>query len=234
MKRVVPLVLVSAVAGLAIGSPRNALADGGPAPSSASASQVKLPDGPASVRGLGSDAEIGVFSGQVQYSVPFALPTGWAGFGPSLGLGYSGELGNGPVGVGWSLSHAAIRRSTREGVPTFTDADQLELVGLGGGGRLIEIAPDEYRVEGQGNALRVLRQGWRFEVTDSDGTVFYMGLTSASRQQDDQGNIFAWLPELSVHRAGDSTVSSTWSSCVGGRNGATTFCSRTSSGTTRS
>lgn len=193
---------VLALASVAVGAGL-ARADG-PSPSAATASTVSLPDGPGSVRGLGSDAEIGVFSGEVQYDVPFSLPNGWGGFAPQLGLGYSGELGNGVVGVGWMLSHAAIRRSTREGVPSFTDDDTFEIVGFGQSGRLVPIGPDEFRIEGQGNAFRVIRNGRRFEVTDSDGSTYYMGLTSDSREQDDQGRIFAWLPEVVTHRSGES------------------------------
>jgi hypothetical protein len=92
-----------------------ARAAGGPAPGAASASTVKLPDGPGSVAGLGGDAEVSVFSAQVGYGVPFELPAAPGGFGPSVSLSYAGELGNGPVGVGWSLFAAppatACRRS---------------------------------------------------------------------------------------------------------------------------
>jgi RHS repeat-associated protein len=169
-----------------------------PAPESASAAHVKLPDGPASVRGLGGDVEVGIFSGQVSYGVGFDLPAGRAGLTPSLGISYSGELGNGPVGVGWGLSHPAIRRSTRHGVPAFTAADELEL----DGSRLVSIGGDQYRVEGAGNGSRIVGENNRFVVTDSDGVRTYFGLTAASRQQDSSGRTFAWLPELTVHPSG--------------------------------
>jgi hypothetical protein len=111
-------VTAALVAAAAAAGPAHAA--GGPAPGAASASTVKLPDGPGSVAGLGGEAEVGVFSAQVGYGVPFELPAAPGGFGPSVSLSYAGELGNGPVGVGWSLSVAAIRRSTRDGVPSFT------------------------------------------------------------------------------------------------------------------
>jgi RHS repeat-associated protein len=161
-----------------------------------------LPDGPGSVRGLADDASIGVFSGQVAYSVPIELPESRGGFGPSLSLTYAGELGNGPLGVGWSLGHASIRRSTRHGVPSFSSADELELSGLGGGGRLVRVAPNEYRVEGQGNALRVVQEGTRFVVTDADGTRYFFGLTAMARQEKSPGQIYAWHPEVIAHRSG--------------------------------
>jgi RHS repeat-associated protein len=181
-------------------------AAGGPAPTAATATKAVMPDAPGSVRGLGDDATVKVFSGQVSYSVPMELPVGRGGFGPSLSLSYSGELGSGPVGVGWSIGLAAIRRSTRHGVPSFTSADELELSGLGEGGRLIAIGGGQYRVEGQGNALRVVGENSRFVVTDSDGTIYYFGLTEASRQEGGAGRIAAWYPELVVHRSGESLL----------------------------
>lgn len=184
-----------------------ARADGGPAPSAASAAKVKLPDSPGSVRGLGSDADVSSFSGQVSYGVPFDLPSGRAGFGPALGLSYSGELGNGPVGVGWQLAAPVIRRSVRHGVPSYTDADELEMVGIGGGRLvLVEDGPyrGEYRVEGAGNAWRVQRDGARFVATDSDGTRYFFGLTAASRQDDGAGRVAAWHLELAAHRSGEA------------------------------
>jgi hypothetical protein len=41
-------------------------------------------------------------------------------------------------------------------------------------------------------------------VTDSDGTRYFFGLTSASRLEDGPGRVFAWYPELIAHRSGDS------------------------------
>ncbi len=133
---------------------------------------LKLPDGPGSVQGLADSVSIGMFSGQVEYSVPIAVPA-TGGLAPSLALDYSGALGNGPIGVGWALRVPAIRRSLRQGVPTYTDADELVLEGLSAGGRLV-LVPDgiyagEYRVEGMGNSYRVLWRNHYFEVKDSDG-----------------------------------------------------------------
>src|SRR5262245_3315203 len=83
---------------------------------SASASVLSLPDGPGSVSGLARAAELDVFSGQVQYSVPIRTP-GAGGQSPSVALSYSGALGNGPLGIGWALASPAIRRTLRDGVP---------------------------------------------------------------------------------------------------------------------
>src|SRR3954454_6100953 len=98
-----------------------------PSPGAVTAQTLHLPDKPGSIKGLADPATISTFSGQVSYSIPIVLPAGRAGFGPSLTLAYSGDLGNGPVGVGWNLGAIGIRRALREGVPTYSDTDQLEL-----------------------------------------------------------------------------------------------------------
>jgi YD repeat-containing protein len=187
-----------------VAAPERAAALQGPAPGAASANKLKLPDGPASVHGLGDKASTNLFSGQVSYSVPIDLPKGPAGFGPQLALTYSGDLGNGPVGIGWTLPGIEVRRSTRHGVPAYDETDELELVGLGGGGRLIKdpvAGQGRYWVEGKGLSFRVLRRETSFEITDSSGTHYFLG-TSAEGRQADGERVAAWFVQRAVNIAG--------------------------------
>lgn len=172
----------------------------GPGPSAATAGVLTLPDGPGSVAGLGTEAEANVFSGQVSYGVPFGLPPGPAGFGPELGLSYSGELGNGVVGVGWTLSTPLVRRTTREGVPGYDGDDEVELLGPVSGRLLGEGA--RYWVEGAGRSVRVERIGERWTVTDSSGIRYVFGLSEASRVVAADGRVAAWLLEAVFHPTG--------------------------------
>ncbi|HSS00287.1 MAG TPA: FG-GAP-like repeat-containing protein [Kofleriaceae bacterium] len=147
-----------------------------------SAQTVKLPGSPGSVRGLAENATVSGYTGQVQYQVPVELPSGPGGLSPSLSLGYDGGLGNGPLGVGWALSQAGIRRSLRLGVPSYDARDELELIGLGGGGQLVALANGEYRVEGLGNGTSGRAVDGGFELVDADGRVRRFGTTAAGRK----------------------------------------------------
>ncbi|MBI4508523.1 MAG: VCBS repeat-containing protein, partial [Deltaproteobacteria bacterium] len=189
------------ITALGLSLPAPAWAVGKPAAGSVSAQTVKLPDGPGSVAGLSDKASVSVFSGQVGYTVPIDLPAASAGLAPSLGLAYSGELGNGPIGIGWSMNSARVQRSLRQGVPTYTDADELELVGIEGAGRLVKVAPGLYHVEGQGRSIKVQWNGAWFQVTDSNGLNYYLGLFESSRQLDGV-RVAAWHVTKVVDLAG--------------------------------
>src|SRR6185369_15565036 len=134
--------------------PRAANALQGPSPGAASASTIKLPDGPGSVRGLADPATVNVYTGQVGYEIPIDVPAGRAGLAPHLGLRYSGTLGNGPIGIGWTFDMPMVRRTERHGVPSYDANDELELSGIGDGGRLVRdpdrTNPQQYWVEGKG------------------------------------------------------------------------------------
>lgn len=171
-----------------------------PAPGSVTANTLILPSGPGSVRGLPSDPSVDPFSGQVRYEVPIETPA----FGPSarIALRYSGDRGNGPLGIGWNLTGVEIRRSTRLGVPSYTDADELELVGLpGSDGRLFPIGGGEYRVEALGSLVRVQRSSEGFRVWDANGTVYTLGASAGSRLESGS-NVAVWLLEAAVDVAG--------------------------------
>ena len=95
---------------LLLASGSTAYAIGAQQPGAISPQTLNLPAGPNSVRGLSDAAEVDAFSAQIKYTVPIELPGAIHGFRPSLDLSYSGDLGNGPMGIGWSLPAPQIRR----------------------------------------------------------------------------------------------------------------------------
>jgi RHS repeat-associated protein len=187
-------VACAALLGTLVGS-QDAAALQGPTSGAATAKTLTLPSKPGSVKGLSDEASVGVFSGQVSYAVPLDLPSGRAGFGPGLSLTYSGDLGNGALGIGWSLGQIAIRRTLRFGVPTYRDTDELELVGIGGGGRLYRDSSNQnrYWVEGHGKSVRVDKKGDYFEVLDGNGVLYVLGDESSSRLESNDNRRAAWF-----------------------------------------
>ncbi|HET9626673.1 MAG TPA: FG-GAP-like repeat-containing protein [Kofleriaceae bacterium] len=167
--------------------------------------RLKLPSGPSSVRGLADEPSVDPFYAQLEYEVPFELPPGYGGLAPHLGLSYSGALGNGPAGIGWTLGQARIQRSTRLGVPSFTDADELEMSGIVSG-RLVAIGNGEYRVEGLGHTVRVRKVDGGFQVDDGSGVSYRLGTSDQSRQRGDAdpGHVLTWLVEQQTNTQGET------------------------------
>jgi RHS repeat-associated protein len=195
------LSFVSAAVMAAMLSPAAVRADR-PAPGSVTAERLKLPSGPSSVRGLADEPSVDPFMALLQYQVPIELPSGLGSLTPSLALTYSGALGNGSLGIGWTLAETKIQRSTRLGVPQYDDTDELEISGIASG-RLIAIGGGEYRVEGQGQTVRVRKVGDSFEVDDGNGIRFKLGVTAGAREQRDATSILAWRLEEQTNAMGE-------------------------------
>ncbi len=139
-------------------------------------------------------------SGAFSYTIPIAIPPGTAGMVPALSLDYSSQSGDGPEGVGWSLSGIpAITRCPRtiaqdQGVHGGVNFDTNDRFCLGGQ-RLILISTDksygadgaEYRTEINGFS-RIISHGtpgttatW-FQVWTKSGQIMEFGNTTDSKQ----------------------------------------------------
>ena len=198
--------VVALVFGLAIlMSAPAAMALQPPSPGSVSAHTLKLPDGPASVRGLSDSPSVNGFTGQVDYAIPIEVPAGPGGIAPSLQLRYSGSLGNGPFGVGWSLEVPQVRRVERNGIPSLTSADELEIDGIGASGRLVGAADGTYRVEGQPTKFRITKSGDGFLVQRADGVSLLLGAAPEARREA-SGRIAAWLVQQITDVSGQNVV----------------------------
>lgn len=66
-------------------------------------------------------------TGTGSMTVPLATSPGRSGFGPQLSLSYDSGAGNGPFGLGWNLSLAAITRKTDKGLPQYRDAEESDV-----------------------------------------------------------------------------------------------------------
>ena len=95
--------------------------------SGTSAGVISLPQGGGALQGIGETFSPDLFTGTGNFTVPVALPPGRNGFQPQLNLVYSTGNGNGPFGLGWSLSVPGVSRKTAKGVPRYRDgADDLK------------------------------------------------------------------------------------------------------------
>jgi hypothetical protein len=106
--------------------------------------RISLPQGPASIEGLGRSFVPSLASGTAAFGVDIAVPPSAGGFAPKLSLDYDGGAGVSELGAGWRLTGApSIRVRTENGLPKFDGSDAFELVGLGIPSDLLAM-PDGY------------------------------------------------------------------------------------------
>src|SRR4051812_1918293 len=82
-----------------------------------------LPKGGGAIAPIGEKLVPNPQMGTAGFTFPIFTSPGRGGFGPSLALTYDSASGNGPYGLGWSLSLANIARKTDKGLPRYDDSD---------------------------------------------------------------------------------------------------------------
>ena len=142
--------------------------------------------------------EIDPSTGTANYSIPLRVPPGRGAVSPEFALTYNSSQGNGMFGVGWSHTIGYIERSTTSGVPRYDGSDTYQLVLAGASVRLVfDAATNRYYPEVDSGQQRIRQTGGYWELTDTTGTVFLFGQTSAARIYDpgDAGKVFRWALE---------------------------------------
>src|SRR5262250_1494150 len=115
-------------------------------PAAGSAPSLSLPKGGGAIRGMGEKFAANPVTGTGAMTVPLATSPGRSGFGPQLALSYDSGAGNGPFGLGWSLSLPAITRKTDKGLPQYRDAEESDVYILSGAEDLVPVLqPDGTR-----------------------------------------------------------------------------------------
>src|SRR5271168_3766407 len=94
--------------------------------------QLNLPKGGGAIRGIGEKYTSNPVTGTGSLSVPLAASPARSGFGPQLNVTYDSGSGNGPFGIGWSLSLPSITRKTDKGLPRYDDAKESDVYILSG------------------------------------------------------------------------------------------------------
>ncbi|HJU05378.1 MAG TPA: SpvB/TcaC N-terminal domain-containing protein [Nitrospiraceae bacterium] len=80
---------------------------------------ISTPQGGGALHGIGETFSPDLHTGTGNFTVPIAMPPGRNGFQPQLSLLYSTGNGNGPYGLGWSLTIPGVSRKTSKGIPRY-------------------------------------------------------------------------------------------------------------------
>jgi YD repeat-containing protein len=177
---------------------------------------VSLPKGGGAIRGLGEKLAANAATGVASLTIPISVSGGRSGFQPALSLTYDGAAGNGPFGLGWRMSVAAVTRKTERGVPRYDDAsDRFVLAGMedlvplrrktGAAWVRYERVEDghvvhRYRPRTEGGFARIER--WTSQVS---GAVHWRTLTRSNVT-----SIFGRSPEAQIADPDDERRVATW------------------------
>jgi Salmonella virulence plasmid 65kDa B protein len=190
-----------------------------------SAETISLPKGGGAVKGMGETFSPDLFTGTGNFTVPITLPHGRNGFQPQISLGYSTGSGNGPFGMGWSLSVPGVSRKTSKGIPRYRDGIGRELSSeadvfiLSGAEDLVPVTgavagAQRYRPRTEGLFALIDRvrddKNDYWKVQSKDGLVSYYGVVndpddkpSVVAHPDDPKQIFDWKLGLTEDRFGN-------------------------------
>jgi RHS repeat-associated protein len=165
---------------------------------------ISLPKGGGALHGIGEKFSADLFTGTANFSVPIEVPSGRNGFHPQLALGYSSGTGNGPFGLGWSLSVPGVARKTSKGLPRYDDTRDVFI--LSGAEDLVpvESGPNftRYQPRTEGLFARITHHFgagenyWKVESKDGLTNIYgAAGSTAGPATIVDPAhtdNIFAW------------------------------------------
>ncbi len=196
---------------------------GTPAPAKSPVPSISLPKGGGAIRGIGEKFDLNPVTGTGTLSVPLPISPGRCEFGPELSLTYDSGGGNGPFGLGWSLSLPTITRSTDKRLPLYRDGENADAFLISGAEDLTPMlhkkpngtwerktfprsrdghtyAVEQFRPRVEGLFSRVERWTradgdvhWR--VISRENVVTWYGKTANSRifDPDDPSRVFSWL-----------------------------------------
>jgi RHS repeat-associated protein len=172
---------------------------------------ISLPKGGGALHGIGETFSPDLHTGTGNFTVPIALPPGRNGFQPQLNLVYSTGNGNGPFGLGWSLSIPGVSRKTSRGIPRYADERGLlaerDTFLLSGAEDLVPVGEAagaiRYRPRTEGLFARIEHhsdsQTDHWEVRSKDGLVSVYGTPLSARNDpavianpENRSQIFSW------------------------------------------
>ncbi len=179
--------------------------------SGAASQNISLPKGGGALHGIGEKFSPDLHTGTGNFTVPITLPPGRSGFQPQLSLVYSSGNGNGPFGLGWSLSIPGVSRKSSTGVPRYLDnsarPEEKDTFILSGAEDLVPVESSEsrtrYQPRTEGLFARILHHHHAndsyWEVRSKDGLISYYGTPGvagadppAIADPENRSHIFSW------------------------------------------
>ena len=166
---------------------------------------ISLPKGGGALQGIGEKFSADLFTGTANFTVPINVPAGRNGFQPELSLGYSSGTGNGPFGLGWSLSVPGITRKSAKGIPRYDDTRDVFI--LSGAEDLVPVESGtnftRYQPRTEGLFARITHhfggvEGNYWKVESKDGLISIYGANSPTDgpativNPANTNQIFAW------------------------------------------
>ncbi|MFJ1602627.1 SpvB/TcaC N-terminal domain-containing protein [Streptomyces sp. NPDC088253] len=197
--------------------------------------EVTLPKGGGAIRAIGEKFTANPVTGTGSVSVPVSVSPGRAGFGPALSLTYDSGSGNGPYGLGWSISTPHIHIKTQDALPLYepatpdspdadvyalSDAEDLVPELTADGGRQCDTTTDpryvihRYRPRVEGLFARIerwtrVRDGvvhWRSLSADNVLTLFGADRSSRIAEPGHPERVFSWLISETRDDRGNAVV----------------------------
>jgi RHS repeat-associated protein len=183
---------------------------------------ISVPQGGGSLHGIGETFSPDPHTGTGNFTLPIATPPGRNGFQPQLSLSYSTGSGNGPYGLGWSLTTPVVSRKTSKGIPRYQDDGSLlasDTFLISGAEDLVTVATTgdvtRYRPRTEGLFARIEHhttpQTDHWEVRSKDGLVSVYG-TPFTRSDDPatvanpekRADVFCWKLTKTVDPFGNT------------------------------
>ncbi len=142
--------------------------------------------------------------GSANYQLPIEIPPGINGVQPRLSLVYNSRLGNGLVGMGWSIGgfskihrcHASVVRDGYADGIHYDDDYKFCIDGK----RLVRVAHNQYRLESE-NFGKLVRNGTiglpgsgpdTWTLYQQDGTALIFGQGNALQKEQSRLDAYAW------------------------------------------
>ena len=174
--------------------------------SGVSTEAISLPAAPGSVEGLPATINESGNKGQFRYSIEIKIPKGVNGLQPQLNLSYNSQAGQSEFGLGWSLDIATIERSTKKGVPTYSETDNF----WGPDGELLKIDRLGDGTQFYAPYISKVQNLYEYDATTNtwvlhriDGSKLYFGENLADSSIQTELGVFRWFIEKQVDSIGN-------------------------------